>query len=148
MTVIIDGDACPVKEIIYTICERYQVPVTLVTSYDHSSNKVPENVNCVYVDRGQDSADFKIISLLHTGDILVTQDYGLASLALPKKVRVVHHSGKEYTQATIDMLLESRHFSAKMRQSGQRTKGPKKFSEASRQKFAKKFEQMLDEVEE
>lgn len=147
MRVIIDGDACPVKEIIYTICGQRQVPVTLVTSYDHSSSRVPKNVEIVYVDRGQDAADFKIISLLREGDILVTQDYGLASLALPKKARVLHHSGKEYTQTTIDMLLESRHVSAKMRQSGQRTKAPKKFSEASRQNFATKLEKILDEVE-
>ncbi|TLG79507.1 YaiI/YqxD family protein [Vagococcus zengguangii] len=128
MRIIIDGDACPVKQEIYQVALETKTPVILVSSYDHVSDKHPEQVEVVYVDRGADSADYKIIGIIQAHDILVTQDYGLASLALPKKVRVLHHTGKEYTYANIDQLLEQRHHSAKLRRSGQRTKGPSKLT--------------------
>lgn len=148
MQLIIDGDACPVKESVYRLGRKYGVPVILVTSYDHASQNLPEDIHVVYVDRGQDSADFKIVSLLKAKDILITQDYGLASLVLPKQVRVLHHAGKEYTKANIDLLLEQRHFSAKMRKSGQKTKGPSKFTEEQRQIFEQTLEKILKKGEE
>lgn len=134
--IFIDGDACPVKKIVMEEAEKYDEKVTIVTSLSHYSKKeLPAHVEVVYVDEGADSADFRLVALLKKSDILVTQDYGLASLALPKGVHVCHHTGFEYDSYKIDMMLETRFASAKLRKAGQRTKGPKKFTDEDRQKF-------------
>ena len=145
MRIIIDGDACPVKQEIYQVAQETKIPVILVSSYDHVSDKHPDQVKVVYVDRGADSADYKIIGILQALDILVTQDYGLASLALPKKVRVIHHTGNEYTFANIDQLLQQRHHSAKLRRSGQRTKGPSKLTIEQKEMFKELLTKIIKE---
>lgn len=147
MEIFIDGDACPVKEEIYRFAEGVGVMVTLVTSLSHYSGKaLPANVKVVYVDEGADSADYRIVKLTKPGDILVTQDYGLASLVLPKGVRVMHHLGYEYTTENIGQLLETRYIGAQLRKSGQRTKGPKKYTAENREKFQKNFNKLLNEL--
>lgn len=146
MQIFIDGDACPVKEIIYEEALKRGMLVTLVTSISHHSNKeLPKNVTVVYVDEGSDSVDFKLVSLVKRGDLLITQDYGLASLVLSKGVRILHHLGYEYTQNNIGQMLESRYHGAQMRKSGQRTKGPKKFKQADRDNFTQALIELLEE---
>lgn len=86
--------------------------------------------------------------MIRSGDILVTQDYGLASLVLPKGVRVLHQLGYEYTGENIDGLLEQRYFSAKVRKSGGHTKGPKAFTQADRDKFKEKLIALIKEKNE
>ena len=136
MRFVIDGDGSPVKEEVICLGKKYHVPVLIVTSVDHYTLKeYPEFVHFLYVDTGADRADYQIIHELQQGDILVTQDYGLASLALPKKVRVFHHSGKEYTFQTIDELLTQRYLGAQMRKAGKKTKGPKAFTQKDRDFF-------------
>ena len=77
MNILIDGDACPVKDIIIEEAIKRDIPVTIVTSFAHYSNAPhPSGVKTVYVDSGADAADFKIIQLAKRGDLLVTQDYG------------------------------------------------------------------------
>lgn len=147
MEVFIDGDACPVKKQVYRGAKAVGLEVTMVTSLAHfSGKKLPNNVKVVYVDEGADSADYRIVALTKPGDILITQDYGLASLVLPKGVRVLHHLGYEYTQENIGQLLESRYLSAQLRKSGQRTKGPKKFTGDDRGGFKKSFNELLKEL--
>ncbi|WP_314065065.1 YaiI/YqxD family protein [uncultured Vagococcus sp.] len=147
MEIYIDGDACPVKEEVYRDAQVAGLKVTLVTSLSHHSGKaLPENVNVVYVDEGADSADYRIVALIKPGDMLITQDYGLASLVLPKGVRVMHHLGYEYTQENIGQMLESRYMGAQLRKSGQRTKGPKKYSGEDREKFQKNFNRIVSEL--
>ncbi|MBP1046805.1 YaiI/YqxD family protein [Enterococcus sp. BWM-S5] len=144
MKIFIDGDGSPVKEAAIEIAQRYQLEVTIVTSVDHYSLKeYPEAVSFVYVDKGADSADFRILKLIQKGDILITQDYGLASLVLPKGAFVLHQLGREYTKETIDQLLEQRYFSAKVRKSGGRTKGPKPFTEGDRTAFKEKLIEVI-----
>lgn len=146
MEIYIDGDACPVKEEIYRDAKAAGIQVTLVTSLSHFSGKeLPDNVKVVYVDEGADSADYRIVALTKPGDMLITQDYGLASLVLPKGVRVMHHLGYEYTQENIGQLLESRYVGAQLRKGGQRTKGPKKYTTSDREKFRKNFKKILKE---
>ncbi|ASN03546.1 YaiI/YqxD family protein [Virgibacillus necropolis] len=136
MKIYVDADACPVKDIIISIAADATIPVTLVKSFAHFShgNDAP-NVETIYVDTGADSADFRIMQLAEKNDIIVTQDYGLASLALGKGCIVLHHKGFEYTQENIDQLLHTRYTSAMARKSGKRTKGPKAFTEEDQQKF-------------
>lgn len=136
MKIYVDADACPVKDSVISIAAEANIPVTLVKSFAHFSNGDEEpGVETVYVDTGADSADFRIMQLAARGDIIITQDYGLASLALGKGCVVLHHKGFEYTQENIDSLLQTRYTSAMARKSGKRTKGPKAFTEEDQQKF-------------
>ncbi|MGC6767376.1 YaiI/YqxD family protein [Enterococcus sp. LJL51] len=145
MRVLIDGDGSPVKDTAIETALQYQMKIVVVTSIDHYSLKeYPEAVSFVYVDKGNDAADYKIIALIKAGDILITQDYGLASLALPKDVTVLHQLGKEYTAETIGQLLEQRYFSAKIRKSGGRTKGPKPFTKEDREQFRLKLIEVIE----
>lgn len=146
MKIFIDGDGSPVKDSAIEIALIYSIDVVIVTSIDHYSLKeYPERVSFVYVDKGADAADYKIVQLIKNNDILVTQDYGLASLVLPKGVRVVHQLGYEYTGENMDGLLEQRYFSAKVRKSGGRTKGPKAFTQADREKFKEKLIELINQ---
>lgn len=146
MRLFIDGDGSPVKEDVIELASKKKLEVVIVTSVDHYTTKeYPQNVQLVYVDRGTDSADFKIVGLIHQGDFLVTQDYGLASLVLPKGVRVFHQSGKEFAESNIGSLLEQRYHSGKMRKAGLRTRGPKPFTKEDHATFRLAFEQALSE---
>lgn len=146
MKIFIDGDGSPVKNDVIAIAEEKELSVVIVTSVDHFTSKIyPDFVSFVYVDKGQDSADFKIVSLIQNNDLLITQDYGLASLVLGKGVRVLHQSGTEYTEANIDMMLEQRYHSAKLRKAGGRTKGPSAFTESDHQKFRDRLLEILKE---
>ncbi|MGX7202886.1 hypothetical protein BCR22_11130 [Enterococcus plantarum] len=145
MKIFIDGDGSPVKETTIEVALAYSIDVVIVTSIDHYSLKeYPQNVSFVYVDKGADAADYKIVQLIKTGDVLVTQDYGLASLVLPKGARVMHQLGYEYTGENMDGLLEQRYFSAKVRKSGSRTKGPKAFTQADREKFKANLVELIN----
>ncbi|MCG1010370.1 YaiI/YqxD family protein [Salinicoccus sp. ID82-1] len=136
MKIIVDADACPVKDIVMEEAARASVPVTLVSSLSHYSSKdLPAHVEAVYVEAGPDAADFRIVQLAKKGDIVVTQDYGLASLLLPKGCIVLHHKGFEYNDLNIDNLLATRHMGSMIRKGGGRTKGPKPFSKEDRAAF-------------
>ena len=103
-------------------------------------------VEFIYVDKGADRADYQIVKEIEAGDILITQDYGLASLVLPKKARVFHHSGKEYLLETIDYLLNQRYLGAQMRKAGKRTKGPKAFTNEDRTHFYEIIHRIVEET--
>ncbi|MED4019227.1 YaiI/YqxD family protein, partial [Sutcliffiella cohnii] len=121
MKIYVDADACPVKNIIITEARKYEIPVILVTSFSHYSNaEQPQGVETIYVDSGADAADYRIVKLVKKRDIIVTQDYGLASLGLAKGVIVLHHKGFTYSNENIDQLLQTRYLSAMARKSGQR----------------------------
>jgi uncharacterized protein YaiI (UPF0178 family) len=146
MRLIIDGDGSPVKDTTIAVAKKYGLPVVIVTSIDHYSKKeYPDFVEFIYVDRGADSADFKIVSVVQPEDILVTQDYGLASLTLAKAAHVLHQTGMEYTQMNIDALLTQRFIGGKMRQAKQRTKGPKPFTNEDRTHFQEVLESLIQQ---
>lgn len=146
MRLIIDGDGSPVKDTTILVAEKYGIPVVIVTSIDHYSKKeYPDFVRFIYVDRGSDSADFKIVSVIKPTDILITQDYGLASLTLAKAAHVLHQTGMEYTQMNIDALLTQRFIGSKMRQAKQRTKGPKPFTNVEREQFKEVLESLIQQ---
>lgn len=147
MKILIDADASPVKNEIIQLAEKFHLDVVLVSSIAHYSLETyPDFVEIIYVEKGADRADFKIIQLARAGDIIVTQDYGLASLLLPKGCYVLHHKGYEYTSENIDTLLQNRHLSALQRKSGQRTKGPSPFTAEDREKFKEYFEDFLKKI--
>lgn len=144
MRVIVDADACPVKDIIIEEAACKSVSVALVSSLSHySTQNLPDHVETVYVEAGPDAADFKIMQLAESDDVIVTQDYGLASLLLPKGCIVLHHKGFEYSDMNIDQLLETRYMGSMIRKGGGRTKGPKPLSKEDKQTFLNLFRKRL-----
>lgn len=146
MKILVDADASPVKDEVIEVAATFHIAVILVMSIAHYSfDSHPEHVETIYVEKGVDQADFKIVQLAKKGDIIITQDYGLASLLLPKGCRVIHHKGYEYTDYNIERLLDSRHFSALQRKAGLRTKGPSVFTIENRQQFKVFFNHLISE---
>lgn len=147
MKIYVDADACPVKDIVIEEGTKLGLPVVLVTSFSHYSNhEQPDGVETIYVDSGADAADYRIMQLAQKGDMIITQDYGLASLGLAKGSHVLHHKGFVYTNDNIDQLLQTRYLSALARKSGKRTRGPKPFTEENRQKFKELYIKKLTEL--
>ncbi|MEH7254897.1 YaiI/YqxD family protein [Neobacillus niacini] len=144
MKILVDADACPVKDIIISEGTKAGIPITLVTSFSHFSiTEQPSGVETIYVDSGADAADYRIMKLAQKEDIIVTQDYGLASLGLAKGCKVLHQNGYSYTNENIDQLLQTRYLSAMARKSGKRTKGPKPFTSEDKEKFRGLFKRVI-----
>lgn len=100
----------------------------------------------IMCDKGLDSVDLKIVNTINKEDILITQDYGLASLVLNKCKYVLNQNGMIYTKDNIDNLLMTRYISKKARDSGIRTKGPSKRTEEQNKAFEKCFEGILTNI--
>lgn len=115
MKIIVDADACPVKDIIIRCAKKHELEVLMVCDVAHMLFYDEEFVTTVTVDQGADSADLAIANRTKLNDICITQDYGLASLLLAKKATVLHHNGFFYTQENIDRMLFERHLSREMR---------------------------------
>ncbi|MGP4072653.1 YaiI/YqxD family protein [Piscibacillus sp. B03] len=144
MIVYVDADACPVKDIIIEESKKYNLEVVLIRSYSHFSNLIEEeHVKTIYVDSENEAADYKIMKLVGKGDVVVTQDYGLASLLLAKQCTILHHKGFQYKPEKMDTLLNSRYASAMERKSGKRTKGPKAMTDQDREKFRQLFKKTI-----
>lgn len=142
MMIWIDADACPVKEIVLRLARERRLPVTMVCDTSHQLKDSYAAV--LTVDRHGDSADLAIVNRAARGDILVTQDYGLAALALGKGLRAIHQSGMEFTNENIDELLFTRALSGKLRRAGRRTGGPKKRTREDDRAFEEGFARLLD----
>lgn len=148
MKILVDADACPVKDIIIKQAQNFDLKVLLVSSISHFSTKeLPEGVERIWVDKGSDEADFKIMALAYPNDIVVTQDYGLASILLPKKCRILHHDGYEYTEQCIQKLIDGRHLSAQMRRqmSRSRVKTMDPFADEPQYDFEELLNRVIDE---
>ncbi len=141
MHVLIDADACPVVAIAVALCKENGIPCLLVCDTAHRIEH--SGAETLTIDKGADSADFALVNRVTPGDIIIIQDYGLASMCLARGGRVLHQDGWEYTQRNIDALLLQRHESRKYRQSGGRTKGPKKRTSQQDAAFAAAFQKML-----
>ena len=141
--IFVDADACPVVAIIEKIAKENSVPVTLLCDTNHVLSSTYSKV--VVVGAGADAVDYKLISICHKGDIVVSQDYGVAAMALGKGAYAIHQSGKWYTDDNIDQMLMERHLSKKARRSSRKchVKGPKKRTEEDDERFAQSFEKML-----
>lgn len=143
MKIFVDADACPVVDIIEFIAEKYNIPVTLLCDTNHVLYSNYSEV--IVVGAGADAVDYKLISICQKGDIVVSQDYGVAAMALGKGAYAIHQSGKWYTNENIDSMLMERHLKKKARRSGKHvhTKGFKKRTDEDDEKFASSFEKMI-----
>ena len=141
MKVLIDADACPVVDIALSLCVKYSVQCLLLCDTAHAFYR--DNAETLIFDKGADSVDFALVNRVATGDIVITQDYGLASMCLAKAARVIHQDGWEYTEYNISGLMEQRHAAKKHRLAGGRMKGPSKRTKAQDEAFRNAFQQIL-----
>lgn len=124
MKIIIDADACLVVNIAVSTAKERDVECIIVCDNTHSIEK--DGATTIVVDKGADSADCCIANLTEKGDVIVTQDYGLAALVLGKGGKALNQNGLIYTDSNIENLLFIRFIGKKERRAGNRTKGPKK----------------------
>lgn len=136
-----DADACPrsVLEICKQQAGRFGYELYTVADYHHRI----ESEHHITVDGRPQEADIAIANLTRPGDVVVTQDWGLAALVLGKDAAVVSPSGREYRPETIDFLLEERRIKAQVRRGGGRTKGPKPRTSVHDEAFSRTLEAVL-----
>ncbi len=119
--ILVDADGCPVSNIVGKVAEEIGIEVVFYCDMNHEMHVSYGQV--IRITPGVDAVDFAIISALKQGDIIITQDYGVAAMALGKKARALHQNGKEYTRDNIDQMLFERHLRKKARRSGKRISG-------------------------
>lgn len=141
MKIIIDADGCPVVDITIRVVEKHGTECVIVCDTSHIFST--EKAKVITVDKGADSADFKVVNMAGEGDIVVTQDYGLAAMCLARKAVPINQDGMIYTADNIEPLLQSRYTAKKIRNAGGRLKGPKKRTAAQDKAFEECIEGMM-----
>ena len=162
-TLYIDADACPVTREALACARRARVPVVIVGNSTqnlerrlrredprdaaHARGRDAAHagfwVELLGVSVGADSADFTIVERLEPDDVVVTQDIGLASMALGRGAAAIGVRGRVYDRATIDMDLLIRHEEKKVRRAGGRTRGPAAFADEDRKRFSRSLADLL-----
>lgn len=143
MKIYVDADACPVVSIVEQVAEEYEIEVMLLCDTNHVLNSHYSEVKII--GAGADAVDFALINLCKKDDIVVTQDYGVAAMALGKGAYAIHHSGKWYTDENMDQLLMERHLGKKVRRASGKNhlKGPKKRTEDDDVRFYQSFQKLI-----
>lgn len=146
-TIFIDADACPVTRDAISLARSRSLPVVLVANGSQNLSRYAgrTGVEILQVASGQDSADFAMVPRLSPGDIVVTADTGLASMALSRRCRVVSPRGREFLHATIDGELAIRHAEQRYRRAGGRTTGPAPFCDEDREGFREALTRLMNE---
>ena len=147
-TIFIDADACPVTRDAIAIARVYSLPVVLVANRSQNLARYAArpNVEILEVASGPDAADYAMVPRLSPGDIVVTQDIGLAAMALARQTLAVSPRGRVFQAATIDAELALRHAEQRHRRAGGRTGGPTPFQDEDRERFRKSLERLLAEA--
>jgi len=145
--ILVDADACPVVRIVERIAKAHGIPVTLLCDTNHVLTSEYSEIKVI--GAGADAVDFALINLCRRGDIVVTQDYGVAALALGKGAYAIHQSGGLYTQDNIDQMLMERHLArkARMGKGKHHLKGPKKRTKEEDEAFETAFRKLLQEIQ-
>ncbi len=143
MQIYVDADACPVVGIVEKLARKNQISVTLLCDTNHVLHSDYSQIKVI--GAGADAVDFALVNLCHKGDIVVTQDYGVAAMVLGKGTYAIHQSGKWYTNENIDQMLMERHLSKKARRASSRNhlKGPGKRTEEDDRRFEESFEKLI-----
>lgn len=141
MKILVDADACPVKEIIVRQARRRSIPVIMIIDSSHILQDGYSEV--ITVDQGADSADFKLISLTAPGDVVVTQDFGVAAMALGKGAAALNQNGLIFTAENIDRLLFERHIGKELRRSGKRARKTRARTKTDDEAFEKALVEIL-----
>ena len=146
MKILIDADGCPVVKIVLEISTEYGLKVIVVSDTSHFFDFNENTAEVITVDKGENSADFALLSRCERGDVVVTQDYALAALCLAKGASAINQNGIEYSDKNIDSMLMSRYISQKIRRAGGKTTHIKKRTEAQNAAFSSGFEKMLNKL--
>lgn len=143
MKIYVDADACPVVKIVEKIAKREDIPVMLLCDTNHVLSSDYSEVKVI--GAGVDAVDFALINLCRAGDIVVTQDYGVAAMALGKSAYAIHQSGKWYSDDNIEQMLMERHFAKSARRASAKNhiKGPKRRTEEDNLRFEEAFLKMV-----
>lgn len=141
MRILIDADGCPVVRLTVSVAKEYGIPAVIFCDTSHEFHL--DGVETVTVDKGADSADFAIVNFIESGDLVVTQDYGLAAMVLSKKGSVLTQNGLEITALNIDSLLASRYAAKKARMSKKHLKGPPKRTAQQDRAFERALRRIL-----
>ena len=142
--VLVDADASPVIKIVERIAKACGVPVTLLCDTNHVLTSDYSDVKVI--GAGADAVDFALINLCRRGDVVVTQDYGVAALALGKGAYAIHQNGELYTQDNVDQMLMERHLARKARMGKHHLKGPKKRTKEEDEAFEAAFRKLLIQI--
>ena len=141
MRILIDADGCPVVNETIKVAHKFNLESIIFCDTSHNFDE--KNIKVIVVSKGIDAVDFAILNNIEKGDIVITQDYGLASLVLSRNSYAINQSGMVYTIENIDELLYSRYISKKMRDSGARIKGPKKRDKSQDIIFKENLEKLI-----
>ena len=144
MKILVDADACPVKSIIVDEAKKQQIEVIMFIDTSHVLNDGYSKI--IMVDKGRDSVDFALVNMVTKGDIVVTQDYEVAALALTRGAYPINQNGLIYDKSNIDSLLFQRFLSNKVRQSGGRVKGVGKRTKDDDEKFRHNFSKLISHL--
>ena len=144
MKILIDADACPVVRITEQVAKEKKIPVTLLCDTNHILHSDYSEV--ITVGAGADAVDFKLVSICRKGDIVVTQDYGVAAMILGKGAYGIHQNGKWYTNENIEGMLMERHMAKKARNAKKKhhLKGPSKITVEDDRYFEASIRRLLD----
>ena len=143
MRILIDADGCPVVDIAIRIAKGNDMQCIIMCDSAHFFER--DGAQTITVSKGADAVDFALVNLVHPGDVVITQDYGLAALCLSRRAVVINQDGMIYDNDNIGGLLEQRAMSAKIRRSGGRLSGPSKRTEAQNQAFASALSKLIAE---
>ena len=141
MKILVDADACPksVLRICMDLGRKYDIPVWTVSSFNHTV----ESDHHIMVGTDPQETDFKTINITEAGDIVITQDWGLAAVVLGKGARCLSPAGREYLPDRMTFMLEEREMKARFRRSGGRTRGPKKRTSEDDRRFESSLKRIL-----
>ena len=142
IAILVDADACPVKDEIYRVAQRYQVPVTVVSN---SPLRVPADplISRVVVSDGFDAADDWIAERTAPGTVCVTTDILLADRCLKAGGVVISPTGKAFTASSIGAAVATRAIMADLRANGDAIGGPAPFSKVDRSRFLSALDEAL-----
>lgn len=141
MRIIVDADACPGKAIIEKTASKYSIPVIMFCDLSHILSSTYSTIR--YVESGFQSVDMAVANETKAGDIIVTQDYGVAAMVLGKNAFAINPKGFIYDQSNIDRLLFERHIAQKVRKSGGRTANHKKRSSEDDERLLRNLELLI-----
>ncbi|MEH7453904.1 YaiI/YqxD family protein [Gottfriedia acidiceleris] len=144
MKILIDADGCPVVSETIKIAAEFKINVLLLCDTAHIMQR--EGAETIVVSQGADAVDFALVNRVVNGDLVITQDYGLAAMALSKQAYVLNQNGFQYTNENIDSLLHTRYVSKKIRNAGGRVKGPKKRQKLDNANFENGLRKLLSSI--
>ena len=144
VTILIDADGCPVVDLTVQTAAKYKVSVLILCDTSHQIQR--DGAQTLTFDKGANSVDFALVNRVHHGDLVITQDYGLASMCLARRARVLNQNGLEYTPENIDGLLFRRHENKKLLRAGKPPKGAPRRTKVQDITYKSALEKILQTV--